>query len=802
MRVPLDWLAEWVDLPPSPQTLAERLTLAGLEVDGIERMGPDFSSLRVGLVVESGPHPNADRLTLCRVDVGERDPIDIVCGAPNVAAGQKVAVATPGSSLPDGTRIKKSKIRSVVSHGMICSPFELGLSEDRDGILVLDPDARVGAPLEQALPAGQVVMDVDLSPNRGDCASMLGIAREVRAQFGGGLREPECEPPEAPGPAADDVSVEIEDADGCYRYVARVVRGVKSRRTPDWLVRKLEGAGVRSRNLVVDVTNLVLLEFGQPLHAFDLATIRGGEIRVRAAREGEKLVSLDGQTRELVAEDLVIADAERAIALAGVIGGAETEVREGTSDLVIESAHFHPTRVRRTARRLGLQTEASYRFERGVDAAGIRRAADRCARLIAELGGGRVSAGVVEARGSEFAHADVVALDPAHPGRLLGTGLSAEEITALLARVEIRAERSAPDELRCRIPSYRNDLSIPEDLIEEVARIYGYDRIEATMPLAPLAPVSEPPALALARRVADSLRASGLLETRSYPGMRESDPDDLLLMPDDPRRVALRVLNPVLEEEPLLQTTMLPALLRAARRNLAHQIDRVRLFELAQVFWPRALGELPDEPSWLAAVLTRGERSSLWEPRAREPIFFEARGIVERVLGDLGRSAHFSPGSAQPYLHPGAAGELRVGKALAGWVGELHPEVASAFELDVPCAVFELDLGALLEQRERTARFREVSPYPAVRRDIAVAIDQEQPAGDLLDAIRKTAGDHLVALSLFDRYEGEEITEGRVSVAFRLVFQRPDRTLTDAEVAKLVDRVIKMLMNRFHAEQR
>jgi phenylalanyl-tRNA synthetase beta chain len=424
MRVPLSWLAEWIDLPATPEALAERLTLAGLTVDRIERTGPDLSGLRVGSVLECARHPDAERLSVCRVDVGEGEPVEIVCGAPNVAAGQKVAVVLPGASLPDGTKIKKTKLRGVVSNGMICSERELGLGAGQEGILVLDPSARVGAPLAEAIRAGDAVLDVEITPNRGDWVSILGVAREVRAHFGGSLRLPPHAPQERGRPAAGSICISIDDPEGCRRYVGRVVRGVRVGPSPAWLRERLEAAGQRSKSNVVDVTNLVMLELGQPLHAFDLARVRGGEIRVRAATPGEKIRTLDGEIRALEPADLVIADAEGAVAIAGVMGGGDSEVGPATRDVLIEAAEFDPRRVRRSARRLGLHTEASYRFERGVDPEAVQRAADRAALLLAEIADGEVAAGAVVARGAEPERTREVRLDPARVNRLLGTEIA------------------------------------------------------------------------------------------------------------------------------------------------------------------------------------------------------------------------------------------------------------------------------------------------------------------------------------------------------------------------------------------
>ncbi|HVP29972.1 MAG TPA: phenylalanine--tRNA ligase subunit beta [Myxococcota bacterium] len=811
MRVPISWLRELVSFDVPIEALAERLTASGLAVDAIERVGADLSAIRVGYVRERAAHPNADRLSLCHVELGPEvnggAPLEIVCGAPNVAAGQKVAVALPGTTLPDGRVLERSKIRGVVSNGMICSARELGLGGEHEGILVLDPAAPVGAPLPSVLPGAraETVLELELTPNRGDCASVLGVAREVRALFGGALQLPPTEVKEGAGRAADLVRVSIEDGEGCPRYVARVVRGVRVGESPEWVRRRLEAAGMRAINNVVDVTNLVLLELGQPLHAFDLAKLGGGEVRVRSARAGERLWTLDGEERTLEPDDLVIADGKLPVALAGVMGGADTEVTATTTDVLIESAAFAPARIRRTARRLGLRSEASYRFERGIDPAGVRRAADRAARLIAELAGGEAAAGAVDVAGRPLEPPRTIALDPARVNRLLGTALAAEEIASLLRRLEIGCEAAADGGLRCTVPSHRPDLVIPQDLIEEVARLHGLDGIEPRLPVAQLRTLSEAPHRSLVERARDALVGAGLLEAATLSFFDAADLDRLDLSLDDRRRRTVRIQNPIGEEQSRLRTSLLPSLLRAARQNLARKVERVRLFEAARVFFadgPAAEAGLADEPLRLAAVLTHGPRQSLWEPREAIPSFFEAKGVAERLLAALGREAWLRAGSGEPYLHPGAACEIVTRAGVAGAVGELHPDAARAFEIDVPCAVIELDVTALAALPERVARYTEVSNQPPVRRDLAVLLDREVAAGDVLEAIRKQAGPQLAAAEVFDRYEGPGVAEGKVSLAFRLVFQRADRAFTDAEIAKLVERVVGMLAHRFGGELR
>ncbi len=808
MRVPLSWLRELVDCDLAPESLAERLTSVGLAVESIERVGPDLSGVRVGHVIEREKHPDADRLSVCQVafgpEVNDGQPLTIVCGAPNVAAGQKVAVALPGTRLPDGTELKRSKIRGVVSNGMICSTRELGLGDEQAGILVLDDAARIGAPLCDVLPVRETVLDVELTPNRGDCASVLGVAREVRACLGGDLRLPDLtldEDTQARTDAA--IRVSIEDPAGCPRYVARVVEDVRVGPSPDWVRRRLEAAGMRSIDNVVDATNLVLLELGQPLHAFDLDAVRGGALCVRAAHAAERLRTIDGVERTLAADDLVIADAEGAIAIAGVMGGAASEVRESTRRILIESAQFDPSRVRRTVRRLGLRSEASYRFERGVDPAGVERAADRAAHLMARLAGGRVRAGVVCAGGPDVAEREVV-LDPARVERLLGIPIAREHVAELLARVGIRS-REDRGMLHCRIPSHRHDVTIPQDLIEEVARLHGFDRIPARMPVARLAPVEVAPHRRLTDELRDALVGAGQVEAVTLSFLDPADLERLDLSLDDRRRRTVPIRNPIGEQQSRLRTTLLPALLHAARENRARRVEVVRLFEAARVFLADGEGAaegLPEERLTLAALWVRGERAALWEPADPPPLFFEARGVAERILLASGRTPSFAAGSGEPYHHPGASAEIRVEGVRIGSVGGLHPAAAAAFEIDAPCVLLELDLTALAQTQARPARYVEISNQPPVRRDIAVLLPAGVAAGEVVEAIRRSAGPSLTAVGVFDRYEGRGIPEGRVSLAFRLVFQRPDRAFTDPEIAKLIDRVVQMLSNRFGGELR
>ena len=802
MLLSMDWLAEFIDLP-SDAEIIDRLSMCGFEDVMVHSTGPDLSAVVVGHVVTREQHPNADKLSACTVDVGAGgEPKSIVCGAPNVAAGQKVAVALPGTRLPDGTKLKKSKLRGVVSEGMICSSRELGLGDDHDGILELETDAAPGTPLPEVLPPAGRVLEVGITPNRGDTASVLGIAREVQAIFGGAIRRPEVTLAESGEPAEKAIRVSIEAGDGCFHYAARVVRGVSVGPSPPDAQAKLEASGVRPINNVVDATNLVLLEVGQPLHAFDLAKVGGGEIRVRRAAEGEPITTLDESERKLEARDLVIADAKVPVAIAGVMGGLDSEVTDGTTDVLLESAHFHPSTVRLTARRFGLHSEASYRFERGVDREGIMPAIDRAAQLLAEWAGGTVAPGIVEARGDALPEPELIPLEVGRLNRMLGTEITRDEAAALLARAGIGSKAMGNDGLEALVPSFRTDIALPEDLIEEVARLYGYDNIPTTLPVAPLQPVALPPTWQLAEGVRDALAGEGLLETMTFPFVSEAELRGLNLDADDPRLAPLRLLNPVQDDEPFMQPLLVPTLLRVAHQNRNRRIDRVRLFEVGRVFLPKGEAGQADEALMAGILLIRGQETTLWERGEAPPLFFELRGIAERLLKRLGYVASLRRGASAPYHHPGAAAAIEVAGTDVGALGELHPEVAANFDIDAPCALLELDLSKLAGLAKSPFAFRAVSKEPAVRRDVAVLLDRDQPADEVLAAIRKKAGADLVSVEIFDRYEGKGVPEGRVSLAFRLVFQRADRTLADAEVTQSMDKVVRTLTHRFGAELR
>ncbi|GAB4264232.1 phenylalanine--tRNA ligase subunit beta [Deferrisoma sp.] len=802
MRVPVSWLKEYVEFDLGPEALAERLTMAGLEVGAVERRGEGIEGVVVAQILEKGPHPNADRLSLCRVTDGA-ETYEIVCGATNMAAGDKVALARVGARLPGGFKIKKTKIRDQVSYGMMCSERELGLGEDHSGILILPADAPVGTDLLEYLGLPETVIEVEITPNRPDCLSVVGVAREVAALTGGELRIPEPEVPEE-GPAVEELtSVEIRDPDLCHRYAARVIRGVRVGPSPLWLRRRLEACGVRSINNVVDVTNYVLLELGHPLHAFDRNRLVEGRIVVQRARDGERFTTLDGQERELDADTLVICDAERPVALAGVMGGENSEVEPDTTEILLESAWFLPSNIRRTSRRLGLRTEASYRFERGTDIEGLLRALDRATELIVQLAGGTVARGVYDAYPTRHEPARVRLRYDRVRG-LLGTEIRAEEVRTILASLGMAEEGADAESVTVRVPTHRVDLEREVDLIEEVARIHGYERIPTTLPRVPMRPDPAPARRRAANRARDLLAGQGYYEAVCLSFGDPADDDRLGLPEGDALRHHVVLANPLGRDSSVLRTTLVPGLLRSLARNQRRQARSARLFEVGRTFHPREGEALPDETPRVAAVAAGARDPLAWWSGDEAVDFFDAKGALETLLLGFGLgSLRFVPTADLPWLHPGRAARVEAEGRALGWVGEFHPGRLGDWDLEGPVAGFEVDLDAVLDLSREPGAFPGLPRYPAVQRDLAVLVDPARArAQDVVDAVW-AAGSALVReVEIFDVYRGERIPEGLVSLALRVTYRADDHTLTDEEVRAEEARVLESLAARTGARLR
>ena len=797
MKVPLSWLREYVDVEIGPRELAERMTLAGIEAEGVEVTGEAWDKVVVGLVEAMSPHPSADRLRLATVDTGDGKET-VVCGAPNVAGGQKIAFARVGARLIDGhtgepMTLKPAKIRGVESAGMVCSERELGLSDEHEGILVLPEDAPVGVPLADYY--GEAVIDFTPTPNRPDCLSILGIAREVAALTGKTVREPSLDYEEQGGAVEAKAGVEILDPDLCPRYIAGVVTGVTIGPSPRWMQDRLKAAGMRPINNVVDITNYVMLEYGQPLHAFDYDRLAEHRIVVRRAREGEGMTTIDGQQRKLAPDMLAIADAKAPVALAGVMGGVASEVSEGTTNVLLESACFNNVSIRRTSRETALRSEASIRFDKGLSPELPLYAARRAMQLMVRETGGVACRGFVDAYPGRSPR-QPIRLTVERTRKVLGVEVTSKEMALVLASLGFEAASKGAGALSVLVPYWRMDISIEEDLIEEVARIKGYDWIPTTT-LGGHVPAYEPqPMLSLKEAVRDVLAAAGLDEVVTYP-LTSADIEDMTFV-EGPE--PLRVANPLSSEMEELRLSLRGSLLRALADNERNVETGVRIFEVGRVYQPRER-DLPEEREVLAAVLSGPRREPFWQADEGNLDFFDAKGVLDTLLGSLGVTAAYTP-SDDPMLHPGRTAEVLVDGQRVGVVGELGPKSHRAFDLlPRPVAYLEVELGQLLPLLpERSQRYSSIPRFPGLIRDLALVLDESIPAQKALDIIQATP---LVQRAvLFDLYSGEQVPPGKKSLAFRMVYQSPGRTLTSEEAEKTQERLLARLRKELGAELR
>ena len=796
MRLSLNWLSDFVDLTVSPSVLADRLTMAGLEVEALEEAAPDFSGVVVARVTKVEPHPQADLLRLAEVEDG-RDAYKVVCGAPNLQPGRLYPFAPPGAVLSLGRKLKPAKIRGVLSQGMLLAEDELGLSAEHAGLMEIPQDLPLGQDFAAALNLADVILEVAVTPNRQDCLSVLGLAREVAALLNQPLRHPEVIVAEVAEPASPQARVTILDPVGCPRYAARLLVDLTVAPSPFWMRRRLQLAGLRAINNLVDVTNYVLLEFGQPLHAFDFRKLRGGQIVVRRPHAGEEsFVTLDGQERPLNADTLLICDGEQPVALAGVIGGQDSEVAEDTRQVLIESAYFHPPVIRRTSKRLGLSTEASYRFERGVDPEGVIHALERAAQLMAQVGGGRVLAGRIDAYPNPV-YRPRITLRASRANQVLGTNFSQEEMSQLLKRLHLPAVSRDADTLEVQAPSFRGDLEREIDLVEEIARLSGFDGIPVTLPRGEVATPRLAPEVRLRRAAKELLLGMGFFEAVNYSFQSERL-EALLGEPDAP---ALRLANPLSEEQGLMRLSLLPGLLDTLRRNTLKQLLQVRLFELSKVFLPEPGSDLPREELWLSGVMYGHREEASWHG-PQEPLnFFDLKGAVETLLeGLLIPEVSFRIDHLPPYLREGA--RVFSGNRDLGTLGELRPEINEKLDLEGSIRVFQLRFEALTAAAEPFPLYTPLPRYPAVYRDIALVVADEVAAAQVAQALYRHGRPWLVEARLFDVYTGEPIPPGKRSLAYRLTYRDPERTLTDDMVNKRHEALVAALAQELGAELR
>lgn len=801
MKVTLNWLKEYVDIPLSVDELSHRLTMAGLEVDALERLGEGLDSVIVARLADVRPHPDADRLTLCTVETGTVT-LQVVCGATNHRAGDLVAFAQAGTVLPGDFKIKKSKIRGQDSNGMLCSLTELGLAASSEGILILPPGLEPGQPVFAALGLKDVRFELGLTPNRPDCLSVVGVAREIAGMTGGTLRLPQPALKEEGEAAAGKTSVTILDPDLCPRYAARLIEGVKIGPSPEWLVRRLESVGMRSINNVVDVTNFVMMELGHPLHAFDFRFLRDRRIVVRRAHDGDRFTTLDGQVRTLLGDDLVICDGEGPVALAGIMGGENSEVRPDSVDILLESAWFTPAAIRRTSKRLGLHTESSHRFERGADLDMVPLALDRAAALIVELAGGQAARGAIDNYPAPQARRRLT-IAAERTAELLGVAVPGEEIARVLAGIGLAATPAGEGRLQVEVPHFRPDLEREIDLIEEVARLIGYERIPASMPTSTVSCQPLPRHLQLERCLRDSMAALGFAEVINYSFVAAAAVDRLGLAAGDPRRDYVQVLNPLTEEQAVMRTTLVPGLLETAARNIAYRTTDVALFELRPTFHPCPGEELPRERLRLTALLSGRREPEGWAQQGAAADFYDIKGTVEELLERLAiRELRWPAGHGELFYHPGKSCAVTAGGRLLGTLGEVHPRVLRDYEIQQPVVLLDLDAEALFEAAGGHPGFRPLSRYPDVERDSALLVDEAVSAEQIFDALRQLRLKDLESIVLFDVYRGPSLPAGKKSVALRARYRALDRTLTDELVQSLHGKLVQTLQKALGAELR
>lgn len=795
MQVPYQWLKEYIDPGMSAQQLADLMTLSGIEVGAVERFGPELPGVVVGQAKKVEQHPGRSNLTLVEVDTGG-DILNIVCGAHNVKVGDKVPVARPGSKLPGERLIEETKLYGVLSSGMLCSAQELGLELGaEDEILILEEDAPLGVPVDRLLGFDDQILFLELTPNRSDCLGLIGVAHEVAALTGAQVVFPPCEPVESGRQLHDFIQVTVKDSEWCPRYTARVVVEITIKKSPLWMQLRLLKAGIRPISNVVDITNYVMWEYGQPLHAFDLELLTDSEIIVRRATAGEVLITLDGVKRELDTEVLVIADSTKAVGLAGVMGGENTEITETTRAILIEAAAFNPKNIRRTARRFALPSEASQRFEKGVNHDAVLDAQNRAAYLIGELTGGKVLQGLIDIN-SSMVKPWPVQLKPSRVNKILGMEIAQEEIIAILSKLGLPLKQVDEDQLLVTVPLRRPDLIIEEDLIEEIVRLHGYDRVPTTLPRGELTQNRESMPERLKTMVRNLLVSCGFYECITYSFINPANLNRLRIAGDDPRLRLISVQNPFSEEQAVMRTTLLPGLLKAALQNISYRELNMQLFELGIVYYPQKLPiiSLPEETERLTLLVSGLAPEPNWVVPSRQAGFYEIKGALELIFKRFQIEGVNYLDRAEPFTHPTRSAQLLLDGKLFGFIGELHPDVAVDFGLEQPVTIAEIELAPLFSKANLVPRMVPLPRYPAANRDLAVVVSKEVCAAKLEEAIWAAGGELLDAVRLFDLYEGKQVPAGKRSLAYSLVFRTDEGTLTEAEVNAAQNKIEEALL--------
>jgi len=810
MQVSIKWLKDYIDFTETPEQLADKLTMAGIPVENVVDPGEGLEKVVTGRIEKLEPHQNSDHLQICTMNVGLAENIIIVTGAQNVAEGQVVPVAMVGAHLPNGMKISKGKLRGVASNGMLCSAQELKLDleklpeEQKTGIFILPSDTPVGIPAKDVLGLNDVVLEFELTANRADCFSVFGLVREIAAITGNKPHFPEIKVNEDDNTKLNDIfSVEIADPDLCSRFSTRMLKNVKIGPSPEWMQQRLEGAGIRSINNVVDVTNFVMIELGHPMHAYDYDKITGKKLIARRAIEGEELHTLDDTSRKAKGEMLVIADSEKAAGLAGIMGGFETEITDTTTTVVLESADFYGPCIRRTARACGLSSEASGRFERGVDSETTIKALDRAAQLLQEMGACTVCEGIVDVYPNPK-QANYVTFTPEQINNHLGTNIAKDVMLNIITSVGFDVTKDENDEITVKVPSWRNDVTCMADISEEIARLHGFDKIKSTLPNGVSMQGTQSAKQTFIDKVKASLSSQGLYETISFALTNEETFNKLNIPQDSPLRKAVPIMNPLSDEYPLVRTTLLSSIFDNLARNLARKNDDVALFEVGSVFFPKALPvtELPDEVIKIAGAITGRRNAQGWNQANDMVDFYDAKGIIEELLANLRVTRYTVEAGTHYTMHPGKTALFKKGRDVIATVGEVHPAVLSAYGITKPVYIFELDATTVMKYMAKDLKYKALPKYPATSRDLAMLVDVDVNAADIEKAMTKAAGQNLTQITLFDVYTGKQVEEGKKSLAFSLTFQSNDKTLTDAEIDPAIEKIVAKLQKDFNANLR
>ncbi|MBI5326975.1 MAG: phenylalanine--tRNA ligase subunit beta [Deltaproteobacteria bacterium] len=810
MKISYNWLKEYIKNLPPPYRLAEQLTMAGLEVEGIETLDKGIKAVVIAQIISVEKHPNADKLSFCKVKT-DKDIHSIVCGAKNMKNGDKVALALPGAILPKGIKIEKAKIRGVESEGMMCSESELGLKDISEGIMILPQDIPIGKDFTEAMGLNDVVLNVNVTPNRPDCLSIFGIAREVAAITGGkgenkftiyDLRIKNLKIENRKSKIENLISVSIAEPALCRRYAARVVENIKVGHSPDWLKWRLETAGFRSINNVVDITNYVMIEYGQPLHAFDYDLVSGKRIIVRRANQGEKIQTLDGVERVLTKEMLVICDAKKPIALAGIMGGKESEIHDATRNILLESAYFNPSCVRTTSKALGISTESSYRFERGADIDGVTRALDKAVQMIKELAGGDIVSGAIDEYPRPYEPVSIN-IRLSRINKLLGINIKAKEVEDCLSRLRISfktVRRPKVDDSKIwnvAPPSCRVDILNEIDIIEEIARVYGYENIPATMPTSELAAVKASHVDFIREKVRGILANNGFLEAINYSFVSPQFFD----ITSSNIEGGLKLLNPLTEEQSVMRQSLISGLLQTLIYNLNHNNRDIKIFEIGRIFIPH--GQKTEERELISGLISGFRYGEAWNIGREAVDFYDVKGAVEQVFTGFGITGYaVIPKTDIPFLHPGKGGIVEINNKEVGIIGEVHPDTMQELDIKQSAYIFELDMHSMSMFLSGQNKYTPIPKYPMIIRDAAMIINREIPFQELYNAVKRLEIKLLEEVKVFDVYYGENIQEGKCSIAMRFMYRSPDKTLADDEVNNIHANILKNLKDKFGAEIR